>query len=186
MIARYRPNPKWQGKSLAAIAEAEKKSPADVVIEIEKAGGASVVNFGMSEEDVRLYMKQTWVATASDGSSQVPGDTVPHPRSYGTFPRKIGRYAIEDGVVPLEQAIRSASGLPADILHLTDRGYLKPGQFADVVVFDAKAYRDVATFEKPHQYAAGVKYLLVNGKVVIDGGEYKEVLAGKPLRHKGE
>jgi N-acyl-D-amino-acid deacylase len=182
MIARYRPNPKWQGKSLAAIAEAEKKSPADVVMEIEKAGGASVVNFGMSEEDVRLYMKQTWVATASDGSSQVPGDTVPHPRSYGTFPRKIGRYAIEDGVIPLEQAIRSASGLPADILHLTDRGYLKPGMFADIVVFDARAYRDVATFEKPHQYAAGVKYLFVNGKLVIDSGEYKEVLAGKALR----
>jgi len=185
MIARYRPNPKWQGKSLAAIAEADKKSPGDVVIEIEKAGGASVVNFGMSEEDVRLYMKQPWVATASDGSSHVPGDTVPHPRSYGTFPRKIGRYAIDDGVVPLEQAIRSATGLPADILRLTDRGYLKPGQFADVVVFDPKTYRDTATFEKPHQYATGVKYLFVNGKAAIDNGEYKEaVLAGKPLRKK--
>src|SRR5262245_4453530 len=183
MIARYKPNPKWQGKSIAAIAEVEKKDPADIVMEIEKAGGASIVNFGMSEEDVRLYMKQPWVATASDGSSQVPGDTVPHPRSYGTFPRKIGRYSIDDGVVPLEQAIRSASGLPADILQLTDRGYLKPGQFADIVVFDPKAYRDTATFEKPHQYAAGVKYLFINGKAAIDGGEYKDgVLVGKPLR----
>jgi N-acyl-D-amino-acid deacylase len=132
---------------------------------------------------VRLIMKQPFVATASDGASMVPTRaTVPHPRSYGTFPRKIGRYAIEDGVIPLEQAIRSASGLPADILHLTDRGYLKPGKFADIVVFDARAYRDVATFEKPHQYAAGVKYLFVNGKLVIDSGEYKEVLAGKALR----
>lgn len=183
MIARYKPNPKWQGKSIAAIAEAEKKDPADIVMEIERAGGASIVNFGMSEEDVRLYMKQPWVATASDGSSQVPGDTVPHPRSYGTFPRKIGRYSIDDGVIPLEQAIRSASGLPADILRLSDRGYLKPGQFADVVVFDPKSYRDTATFEKPHQYAAGVKYLFINGKAAIDGGEYKDgVVAGKPLR----
>jgi N-acyl-D-amino-acid deacylase len=129
-------------------------------------------------------MKQPWVATASDGSSQVPGETVPHPRSYGTFPRKIGRYAIEDNVVSLEQAVRSASGLPADILGLADRGYLKPGQFADVVVFDPKAFRDAATFEKPHQYAAGIKFLFVNGKAAIDGGEFKEVLAGRALRKK--
>jgi N-acyl-D-amino-acid deacylase len=107
-----------------------------------------------------------------------------HPRSYGTFPRKIGRYCLDDGVLPIEQAIRSASGLPADVLGLKDRGYLKPGQAADVVVFDPKAYRDTATFEKPHQYATGVKYLFVNGKAVIDGGSCGEVLAGKPLRKK--
>ena len=184
VIAACRSNRKWQGKSLADIAEAEKKSAVDVVVEIEKAGGAGVVNFGMSEEDVRVYMKQPWVATASDGSAWVPGDTVPHPRSYGTFPRKIGRYCLRDGVVPLEQAIRSASGLPADILGLKDRGYLKPGQFADVVVFDPKVYRDTATFEKPHQYSTGVKYLFVNGQAAIDGGEFKEVLAGRALRHR--
>jgi N-acyl-D-aspartate/D-glutamate deacylase len=184
MIARFRPNPKWQGKSLKDIADAEKKSPLDLVMEIEKAGGAQVVNFGMSEDDVRIYMKEPWVATASDGSSQIPGDTVPHPRSYGTFPRKIGRYAIDDGLIPLELAIRASSGLPADILRLTDRGYLKPGHFADIVVFDAKTYRDVATFEKPHQYSTGIKYLFVNGKTIIDKGEFAEVLAGQPLIHK--
>lgn len=184
VIASYKTNRKWQGKSLADIAAAEKKSALDVVIEIEKAGGAGVVNFGMSEEDVQVYMKQPWVATASDGSAWVPGDTVPHPRSYGTFPRKIGRYSIQDGVVSLEQAIRSASGLPADILGLKDRGYLKAGQFADVVVFDPKGFRDMATFEKPHQYATGVKYLFVNGKAAIDKDQFKEVLAGKGLRHK--
>jgi len=183
VIASFGKNRKWQGKSLGEIAESENKSPADVAIEIEKAGGAGVVIFGMSEEDVRLYMKQPWVATASDGSAQVPGDTVPHPRSYGTFPRKIGKYSITDGVIPVEQAIRASSGLPADVLGLKDRGYLTPGQCADVVVFDPKAYRDTATFDKPHQYAAGVKYLFVNGKVVIDGGEFKDVFAGKALRH---
>jgi N-acyl-D-aspartate/D-glutamate deacylase len=182
MIARYRTNPKWQGKSLKDIAAAENKSPTDLVIEIEKAGGASVVNFGMSEDDVRIYMKEPWVATASDGSSQIPGDTVPHPRSYGTFPRKIGRYSIDDKLIPLAQAIRTSSGLPADVLRLTDRGYLKPGQFADVVVFDAATFRDTATFEKPHQYATGVKYLFVNGKLVIDDGKCGEVLAGRPLK----
>ncbi len=182
-IARYAPKPAWQGKNIAAIAEAEKKEPADIVLEIERKGGAGIVNFGMNEEDVRIYMKQAFVATASDGSSQVPGDSVPHPRSYGTFPRKIGRYAIEDGILSVEQAIRSASGLPADILQLKDRGYLKSGYMADVVVFDPKTFRDQATYEKPHQYSTGVRFLFVNGKLVIENGKYLEVLAGKPLRH---
>jgi N-acyl-D-aspartate/D-glutamate deacylase len=184
-IARYAKNTKWNGKTIAAIAEAEKKEPIDIVLEIERNGGAQVVNFGMSEEDVRVYMKRPWVATASDGGVQTPGDTVPHPRSYGTFPRKIGRYAIDDKIVSLEQAIRSSSGLPADILKLTDRGYLKAGQFADVVVFDPSAFRDTATYEKPHQYAAGVKWVFVNGVPAIETGEHKpDALGGRPLRHK--
>jgi N-acyl-D-aspartate/D-glutamate deacylase len=182
-IARYRPNPKWQGKNLAAIATNEGKDAVDIVLEIERKGGAAIVNFGMSEEDVKIYMKQAFAATASDGSSQVPDESVPHPRSYGTFPRKIGRYAIEDGVISIEQAIRSASGLPADILRLTEHGYLKPGNFADVVIFDPKTYRDTATYEKPHQFATGVRYLFVNGKMVIEDGKCLEVLAGKPIRH---
>jgi N-acyl-D-aspartate/D-glutamate deacylase len=183
-IARYAKKPAWQGKRLDAIAAEEKKSVLDLVLEIERSGGASVVSFGMSEEDVRLIMKQPFVATASDGSSQVPGNTVPHPRSYGTFPRKIGRYAIEEKLISLEQALRSASGLPADILRLPERGYLKTGYYADVVVFDPETFRDTATYEKPHQYATGVRYLFVNGQLAIDGGEYKNVLAGKALRHK--
>jgi N-acyl-D-amino-acid deacylase len=143
------------------------------------------VNFGMHEDDVRLIMKQPFVATASDGSSQdINADTVPHPRSYGCFPRKIGYYAIAEKAITLEHAIRSASGLPADILKLPERGYLKTGYYADVVVFDPQTYRDTATFDKPHQYATGVKYLLVNGKLAIDDGKYMEVRAGKVLRHK--
>jgi N-acyl-D-amino-acid deacylase len=183
-IARYKPKPEWQGKDLDAIATAEKKSPLDIVLEIERDGGAQMVNFGMSEEDVRLIMKQPFVATASDGSSQLAtANTVPHPRSYGCFARKIGHYSLAEKVIPLEQAIRSASGLPADILKLPQRGYLKPDYFADVVVFDPETYRDVATFDKPHQYAKGVRYLFVNGKLVIDDGKYTDVLAGKVLRH---
>jgi N-acyl-D-amino-acid deacylase len=185
-IARYAPNAKYNGKTIAAIAEAEKKEPIDVVMEIERNGGAQVVNFAMKEEDVRIYMRQPWVATASDGGVQTPGPTVPHPRSYGTFPRKIGHYAIEEKLIPVEQAIRSSSGLPADILKLTDRGYLKPGYFADVVVFDPKTFRDTATFDKPHQYPEGVKWVLVNGHVAVRDGEYKNVLGGRVLRHKGE
>jgi dipeptidyl aminopeptidase/acylaminoacyl peptidase/N-acyl-D-aspartate/D-glutamate deacylase len=182
-IARFAAKPSWQGKDLVTIAEAEKKPVLDVVLDILKQGGAQIVAFSMSEEDVRLIMKQPFVATASDGSSQVPGDTVPHPRSYGCFPRKIGRFAIEEKLLRLEEAIRSATGLPADILRLPDRGYLKKGFFADVVVFDPKQFRDRATFDKPHQYATGVRYLFVNGQPVISEGIYGGALAGRVLRH---
>jgi N-acyl-D-amino-acid deacylase len=183
-IARYGPKSAWNGKSIDQLAKAEKKTPLEIVLEIERHGGAQIVNFGMSEEDVRLIMKQPWVATASDGSSQQLGRTVPHPRSYGCFARKIGRYAIAEKIISLEQAIRSASGLPADILKLPERGYLKPGYFADIVVFDPKTYIDRATYDKPHQYATGVRYLLVNGKMAIDEGKYTGALAGRVLRHK--
>jgi N-acyl-D-aspartate/D-glutamate deacylase len=183
-IARYKPKPAWQGKSIAAIAKEEKKKPIEIVLEIERNGGAGIVNFGMSEEDVKILMKQPFVATASDGSARVPDDSVPHPRSYGCFPRKIGHYAIEEGIVTLESAIRSSSGLPADVLHLPERGYLKSGYFADVVVFDPKQFRDKATYDKPHQYATGVRYLFVNGKQAIKDGKYTDALAGKVIRHR--
>jgi N-acyl-D-aspartate/D-glutamate deacylase len=182
-IAKYAKRPEWQGKDLASIADEEKKSPLEIVLEIERNGGAKIVNFSMQDEEVRFIMKQPFVATASDGSAMKPDETVPHPRSYGCFARKIGRFSIEEKTLPLEQAIRSASGLPADILHLPERGYLKPGYYADVVVFDPKTYRDTATFDKPYQYATGVRYVFVNGVLAIDDGKYSEALPGKALRH---
>jgi N-acyl-D-aspartate/D-glutamate deacylase len=185
-IASYAPRPLWQGKDLDTIAALEKKSLIDIVLEITRNGGASVVSFGMNEEEVRLFMKEDWVATASDGSSQIPSNTVPHPRSYGCFARKIGRYAIEDKTLSLEQALRSCNGLPADILKLPERGYLKTGYVADVVVFDPRTYRDQATFDQPHQYATGVRYVFVNGRPVIEEGRYTGALAGRVLRHNGK
>src|SRR5205823_5656604 len=130
-IARYAPKLEWQGKDLFTIARTENKSPLEIVIDMQSHGGASIVNFGMNEEEMRLFMKEDYVATASDGSAMLPANSVPHPRSYGTFARKIGRFAIEDKIISLEQAIRSASGLPADILQLLRRGYIKAGWFAD-------------------------------------------------------
>ncbi|MCI0456850.1 MAG: D-aminoacylase [Gemmataceae bacterium] len=183
-IAAYKPRPEWQGKALAAIAAEEKKSALDIVLEITRKGGAGVVNFGMNEDEVRLFMKEPWVATASDGSSQVPAGTVPHPRSYGCFPRKIGYYALEEKTITLAQALRSASGLPADILQLPERGYLKVGHYADVVVFDPRTFRDRATFDQPHQYATGVRYLFVNGRLAIEEGRFTGTLSGRVLRHK--
>jgi N-acyl-D-aspartate/D-glutamate deacylase len=183
-VARYAPKPQWQGKDIDAIATAEKKSPVEIVLEIERNGGAQIVNFGMSDEDVRLLMRQPWVATASDGSAQVPSDTVPHPRSYGTFARKVGQFALEEKLISPEHAIRSASGLPADILRLPHRGYLRSGHYADVVVLDPKTYRDRATYDRPHTYATGVVYLFVNGKLVVDDRKFTGTLAGRVLRHE--
>jgi N-acyl-D-aspartate/D-glutamate deacylase len=185
-IASYSKNKEWNGKDLAAIAATEKKNIIDLVMEIEKNGGAQIVNFSMSEEDVRLIMKQPWVATASDGATQIKNDAVPHPRSYGCFPRKVGRYGIEDGVVSVEHAVRSCSGLPADILKLPERGYLKVGWFSDVVVFDPEKFRDQATYDKPHQFSTGVRYLFVNGQLAIDEGKATAVLGGRVLRHKSK
>ncbi|GIW80055.1 MAG: aminoacylase [Gemmatales bacterium] len=182
-IAQFPANPKWQGKDLAQLAKEQGKNPVDIVLDIERRGGCQIVAFSMTEEDVRLIMKQPFVATASDGATKIPDATVPHPRNYGTFPRKIGYYALQERVLPVEQAIRSATGLPADILKLPQRGYLKPGYFADVVVFDPKTFRDTATFDKPHQYATGVRYLFVNGVATIKDGKYTGALAGKALRH---
>ncbi|MCS7021580.1 MAG: amidohydrolase family protein [Gemmataceae bacterium] len=182
-IAHYAARPQWNGQTIAAIAEAEKKEPIEIVLEIERNGGAQIVNFGMNEEDVRLYMRQSWVATASDGGVQIPGSGVPHPRSYGTFPRKIGYYALQEKLLPVEQAIRSATGLPADILQLSERGYLKPGFWADVVVFDPQTFRDTATFDRPHQYPTGVRWVLVNGWITVREGVYQEdVRGGRVLR----
>lgn len=185
-IAKYDPRRDWQGKDLDTIAAKEKISVLDLVLEIQKKGGASIVGFVMSEEEVRLFMKEDWVATASDGASMLPAESVPHPRSYGCFPRKVGRYAIEDSIIPLEKALRSCNGLPTDILQLPKRGYLKPGYFADLVVFEPKAFRDRATFDQPHQYATGVVYLFVNGKLAIDQGRFTGTRPGKVLRHESK
>src|SRR6185369_15128350 len=129
-IASYGPRPDWIGLSLDEIADKEKRDVIDLVVEMEMQGTPRIVNFGMSEEDVRYAMRLPWVATASDGSAMVPDGDKPHPRSFGTFTRKIGRYALGEKVLSLAQAVRSATGLPADILEIEDRGYLRPGAFA--------------------------------------------------------
>jgi N-acyl-D-aspartate/D-glutamate deacylase len=182
-IAAYKAKPGWAGKLLSQIAAEEKREQFDVALEILRGGGSAAVNFGMSEEDVRFVMTLPWVATASDGSVKNADDSKPHPRSYGTFTRKLGQYAAAEKILPLEQAVRSASGLPADILGLTDRGYLRAGQAADVVVFDPKTIRDAATYEKPFEHSAGIRWVLVNGREAIADGKPTGALAGRALRH---
>jgi predicted amidohydrolase YtcJ len=181
-ISRYPARPDRVGRDLAQIAQAEGTTPLEVVLDIERHGGAQAIGFGMSEDDVRRVMARDFVATASDGSAHAPGGgDRPHPRAYGTFPRKI-RYALDEKVLTLEQAIRSCTGLPARILGLPDRGVLRPGAFADIVAFDPERFRDAATFDDPTRYAPGVQYLFVNGVAAIVAGKFQDKLAGRPLR----
>jgi N-acyl-D-aspartate/D-glutamate deacylase len=183
VIASFRKQPAWVGKSLEEIAESEKRPVLDIVLEITRAGGAAAVSFGMNEEEVRYAMQLPWVATASDGSARLPGADRPHPRSFGTFSRKIGRYALAEKVVSLAAAVRSSSGLPADILGLADRGYLRKDYVADLVVFDPKTFIDHATFDAPYQYSSGARYVLVAGKPAVYDGTPTGALSGKALRH---
>ena len=142
MIASIKSKPEWVGKIITDIAKSENREPVDVALDILRNDpDAAGVNFGMDEADVRFVMTLPWVATASDGSSKIDDGTRPHPRSFGTFSRKIGRYSIQENVVPLPAAIRSATGLPADILGMTDRGYLRKDIIADIAVIDPKTVR---------------------------------------------
>jgi N-acyl-D-aspartate/D-glutamate deacylase len=164
------------GRNLAQIAQARKVSPVEAALQIIRAGGSSVASFNMKESDIEAFMKQPWVMTCSDGSEG-------HPRKYGTFPRKIHEYVYEKHVLSLEAAVRSSTSLPAETLQLKDRGLLKQGYYADVLVFDPKTFVDRATYEKPTVLATGVQYLLVNGRLAVDQGELTSTMAGRALKH---
>ncbi len=177
-IAQYSPEPSWAGQRLDQIAADEQVDVVDLVMRIVRGGRASVVNFAMSEEDVRFIMQLPWVATASDGRSLLPSADRPHPRSFGTFPRKVGHYAVQEQVISMDEAIRSGSGLPAEVLGLSDRGYLRSGQWADVIVFDPARVQDRATFEEPHRYSEGMVHVFVNGTAAVVDGHPTGALAG--------
>ncbi|MCA9066313.1 MAG: amidohydrolase family protein [Planctomycetaceae bacterium] len=181
-IATFRKNPAYVGKSLEEIAALDGREVVDVVLQIERDGGASVVHFGMQEEEIRSVMPLPWLATASDGGAKVINDSMPHPRSFGTFARKIGRYAIEDDVLSLEAAIRSSSSLPAEILGLSDRGLVDVGKVADLSVFDPQTFRDRATFAEPFLQCAGTRHVLVNGQLAVHDGIPTGRLAGRAVR----
>ena len=184
-IARYNPNKKWVGQSLSAIANSENKPAVEIAEQIIRGGGASVVNFSMSEDDVRHIMAIDWVATASDGRAYLPGSDRPHPRNYGTFPRKLAYYSVQEQVLSLEAAVRTMTSLPAEILQMTDRGLIQEGLAADITVFSADDLKDTATFDNPHQYATGIQHVFVNGTPVVHNGQATGALPGRPLRFAG-
>ena len=165
------------GKTLDQIAKERKESPIDAALEIIKAGGAGAASFNMREDDIKNFMRQDWVMTCSDGS---PG----HPRKYGTFPRKLRKYVFDEHVITLPFAIRASTSLTAERFGLKQRGLLKAGYFADVVVFDPKTIRDEATFEHPEVFSSGIRYVLVNGKIALDNGKLTDTLAGRVLTHE--
>ena len=186
-IAACKKYPQYVGKDLREIAAEEKVDVVDLALKILRDGGASAINHAMSEDDVRTAMAMPWVATGSDGSARAPSSAeAPHPRNFGTFPRKIGYYALKLKVVPVAQAIRSCSGLPADVLGLSDRGYLRPGMCADLVVFDPQDFIDRATFDQPQQYATGVRYLFIAGHLAIDNDKPSPTLFGRAIRHQSK
>jgi dihydroorotase/N-acyl-D-amino-acid deacylase len=155
---------------------------AELVILAMQQGGASAIYHVMDEADVERIMRHPFTAIGSDGRLVEPGDGHPHPRWYGTFPRVLARYVRERGVLTLEDAVRKMTGLPADRLRLTDRGRIAVDRAADIVVFDPETVTDLATFEEPHQYPAGIPFVIVNGEVVVDGGEYTDARPGRVLR----
>ncbi|HEY5691417.1 MAG TPA: D-aminoacylase [Cyclobacteriaceae bacterium] len=155
---------------------------AELVIESQLNGGASCVYFAMEEADVERIMKHPQTMIASDGRLVSPGDGHPHPRWYGTFPRVLGVYVREKKILALEVAIQKMTSMPADRLGLPDRGWIKENSFADIVVFNPETVKEKATFQEPHQYPEGIDYVLVNGKLAVDGGVYQDIRSGKVLR----
>jgi N-acyl-D-amino-acid deacylase len=145
------------------------------------ASGASMVYHFMSDDDIERIMRHPQVSIASDSSVLTLGEGVPHPRGYGNNARVLGEYVRVRKVITLEQAIRKMTSLPADQFRFADRGRLATGAFADVVVFDRATIGDAATFEKPHAYARGIPYVLVNGVVVVRNGEHTGAKPGMPL-----
>ncbi|MCI0664146.1 MAG: D-aminoacylase [Acidobacteria bacterium] len=180
------PQKEYIEKSLAEVARNRGEDPVETVIWIQlnglnRAGGARMRGFSLSEVDIEHIMQQEFTATCSDAGTVALGEGIPHPRFYGTFPRKIRRYVFERNIISLPFAIRSMTSLPAQILGLRDRGLLREGYWADISIFDPKTIADRATYVNPHQYAEGVPYVLVNGELVVDGGKITAKLPGKVL-----
>ena len=176
------------GKSLAEIARLWKLDPVEAAIKIqlegltERNGGARMRGFSMAEFDMEHIAKQPWVATSTDGGIAMPADgPSTHARFYGSFTRKIRHYSIDRGAISLEHAIRSSTSLPARIMDLKDRGQIREGFAADILVFDLATIRDKATFFEPHQHSEGIDYVFINGTAVVDAGKLTQATPGKLL-----
>jgi N-acyl-D-aspartate/D-glutamate deacylase len=188
-------NPKYkrfEGKRMNEVIQAIGKPGIDVLFELLENNNGSVptVYFHHSEDDMRYALRQPWVSIGSDGTAVTEEGPLaagnPHPRYFGTFPRVLGRYVREEKVLTLEDAVRKMTSANAAKIHQYDRGLLRPGMAADVTVFNAATIIDNATYEKPHQYATGVEYVIVNGKVVLDRGRHTGARPGAILKLEGK
>ncbi len=167
--------PEWQGKTLGFLAVENNITPASMAIEISRNGDAKIASFNMNEDDVINFMSQDWVMTSSDGS-------VGHPRKYASFPRKYETYIKAQKIMPLEAFLYRSSGLVADTFMLCDRGYIKAGYKADIVIFDQYNFKARADFQNPELLSEGVEYLLINGQLAVDKGKSQAILPGKVLK----
>ncbi len=174
------------GLTLDDVAEDRGQDPVDAAFEMIRDGQSpGIISFNMHEDDIERLMRQEWTLTSTDGSLPEFGEGSPHPRGYGAFPRKLREYVVERGGVDLPFAIRSMTGASAEAFRLTNRGSLETGAIADLVVFDLALVDDPADFMDPHQYAEGMLYVLVNGQLAIDGGDFTDALAGRILNLHG-
>lgn len=182
------PDPTLEGLSLQALGERRRQPPAEAMIDLlhEHEAMVSGVMFTQAEENVQKALRQPYVMIGSDSLGLTCGDGPhagrPHPRMYGTFPRVLGRYARDQRLFSQAEAVAKMTGQPAAKLGLRDRGVLRPGCFADVTVFDGAAVHDASTFDDPHRYPAGIPYVIVNGRVVVDGSRFDAAPAGRVLR----
>jgi N-acyl-D-aspartate/D-glutamate deacylase len=182
MISRYTANPSFEGQRLAALAAKAGVPAEEYALQMLEKGDASLVSFNMSEGDIEAIMRQPWTMTCTDGDLVPMGEGVPHPRAYGAFARKLKRYVSERNAVDLAAAVRSMTTLPATVFGLKDRGQLRAGAFADVLIFDLAAINDAATYDKPHQLSDGFDDIIVNGELARRGGTFTTTLAGRVLR----
>ncbi len=182
VIVRYPPDRRFDGKSLAEISTILGKGPVETALQLILENSPSIISFNMQDADILNFMKEEFVMTGSDGSIVSPGQGVPHPRSYGTFTRKIKKYALDEKVISLEQAIKKCTSMPAEMIGLKDTRTIKEGNIADIVLLNLETIQDNATFADPHRYSSGIEYLIINGDVVIEKGEYNGKLAGKAIR----
>jgi len=188
MISQVGKNKQFEGMRIAEIAKILDKDPIDTVLDLilEEETIVRMINFGICEEDVETIMKLTWVMVGSDGRAVSPtgklGEGKPHPRYYGTFPRVLGRYVRERKVIPIELAVRKMTYLPAWRLGFRDRGIIREGAWADIVIFDPNEINDKATFINPHQFPVGIKYVIVNGEITVENGKHTGRLNGRVLR----
>ena len=188
-VARFAPNTAYEGKTIPEISALKGRAPGveneiETIFDLMNAGGAAMTYRLMGEADIERIMRYPFTAIASDGGITELGVGNPHPRSYGTNARVLGEYVRSRGVLTLEDAIRRMTSLPARTFSLRDRGLVREGMAADLVVFDPQRVEDRATYTKPHQYSQGFDFVLVNGKVVVDNGKLTDARPGRTLRHR--
>ena len=181
---RHQPDPSIEGRTLAAVAAERGQDPIETALALIEEGGPGIVSFNMMDADVELFMRQPWVMTCTDGGLVPMGRGVPHPRNYGTYPRKLRKYVLEQGTVGLSEAVRSMTYTPATLYRVADRGIIRAGAMADLVVIDPATVRETATFTDPHQLSEGMVHVLVNGQLVIDGARFTGALPGQVLSQR--